>query len=125
LIEMPRLLCATGVIVCLALSACGGGNDSSSTTTTDQTAVHWTRCAGGFFQISTAGMSCHAAKHFVSKEALGKTPSGGTNAQVNNSDPRNFTAKPFECTGFPVGRGAAWHVLCVHGDQHVSFYITP
>jgi len=70
-------------------------------------------------------MTCPGADHFVSNEALGRAPTGGTPAELAKSDPRNFTAGAFRCTGFPEGRNAAWHVLCTHGDVHVSFFITP
>jgi hypothetical protein len=123
---MSRPLVVTGLVLALALAACGGSDTSTVTSQPpNKTALHWSRCAGGFFQISTVRMSCRGADHFVNNEALGSATTGGAPAELAKSDPRNFTAGAFRCTGFPEGVNAAWHVLCTHGHVHVSFFITP
>ena len=116
-----KVVAITGLIATIALSGCGGG-DSSTTTTTDQTSIHWSRCPGGRFQISTSGMSCVAARQFASTEAFGKPTIGPISP---NPIPHNFITGAFHCTAFPEGVNAGWHVLCAYRDKHVSFFITP
>jgi hypothetical protein len=121
---MPRLLVATGVIVCLSLSACGGGNNPTSTTTApDQTAVHWTRCPQNGFGESVAGISCRA--HGARPYRFPARNITGSAGRIRQSDPRTFTGHGFDCTQFPLEDGFGWHVVCARGDQHVSFYLTP
>jgi hypothetical protein len=118
---MARLVVLTGVIVCLALSACGGGNDSPSTTTTAQASVHWSRCPDSNFGMSVAGMSCREGRRHM----YATRNSTGTAESIRTSDPRTFTREGFDCTQFPLEDGFGHHIVCARGDQHVSWYSTP
>jgi hypothetical protein len=122
---MARLIAITAVLATLTLAACGGGGDSTTTTPPPHQTVAWTRCPGRTYLTSVAGISCNAAERFIQNEGLGKADTGGRPGTIIQSDPRNFTAKPFECTNFPMVTGDGWHAICNHGDQHVSSYITP
>jgi hypothetical protein len=124
LIAMSRPLVVAGLVLALALAACGG---SDTTTVTSQppneTALHWSRCAQS---SAMAGMSCHAADRFV-RDAVSRvpTPGNGTRPSILKSNPRSFNIGAFDCTEFPLESGFGWHVLCKQADQQVSFFITP
>ena len=119
-----RTVAAVALVAALPhlILAQGTTTSSSTTTTTDQTSIHWSRCPGGRFQISTSGMSCVAARQFASTEEFGKATIGPVSP---NPIPHNFITGAFHCTAFPEGVNAAWHVLCAYRDKHVSFFITP
>jgi hypothetical protein len=119
---MARPLIVTGLVLALALAACGG---SDTTTVTSQppneTALHWSRCPSSDYDTSVAGISCRDAQ--VHRFA---TPSQtGSAARIRTSAPQTFAEDGFDCTQFPLEDGFGWHIVCARGSQHISWYSTP
>jgi hypothetical protein len=110
--------------------ACGCGGSSGTSASSSQTTspksqppvtLHWTRCSGGSYGMSVAGISCRAAEGPV---LISKNSTGGAES-IRKSDPRVFRSAGFDCTQFPLEDGSGWHVICDRASQHMSFYFTP
>ncbi len=119
---MSRPLVVTGLVLALALVACGGGTTSTTTTPPpDRAAVHWSRCPDSSYGTSVAGISCQRANHHL----LDTRNSASSAAVIRTSDPSTFTKEGFDCTKFPLEDGFGWHIVCARGSRHISWYSTP